>query len=97
MDSTHENEHTLVPLRVYFVVYAALIVLTTLTVGVSMIDLKKVTVLMAMIIATCKATLVLMYFMHIRYEKPMYVAMIAAILATYGVFIGLTFTDYWYR
>ena len=93
----HEEAHPLVPVRVYFAVWSALILLTALTVGVSLLDMKNVTVLVAMIIATTKATLVVMYFMHIRYEKPLYVAMIAAVLGTYAIFISLTFSDYWYR
>ena len=41
--------------------------------------------------------LVLLYFMHIRYEKPLYISMILAALGTYAIFIGLTFVDYMYR
>ncbi len=95
--SSHEHEHQLVPYRLYITVWAVLLVLTAVTVGVSRIDMKHVAVLAAMLIATCKATLVLLYFMHIRFEKPMYVAMIVAVMGTYAIFIGLTFTDYLYR
>jgi hypothetical protein len=35
--------------------------------------------------------------MHIRFEKPMYGVMILVVLVTYGIFIGLTFADYFYR
>jgi cytochrome c oxidase subunit 4 len=92
-----EKEHDQVPYRVYFVVWAALLLLTTLTVAVSYLDMKNVTVLTAMLIATCKGMLVLLYFMHIRYEKPLYITMILAALGTYAIFIGLTFVDYTYR
>jgi len=56
-----------------------------------------VTVLTAMLIAATKGMLVLLYFMHVRFEKPMYVAMIVAAFGTYAIFIGLTFADYGYR
>ncbi len=92
-----QEEHHIVPYGLYIAVWAALLALTAVTVSVSYLDLKHVTVLTAMIIATAKATLVLLYFMHIRFEKWLYVAMIMAALSTYAIFIGLTFSDYWYR
>ena len=72
-------------------------VLTVITVGVSYVDMKHVTVLTASIIAVIKGSLVVLYFMHIRFENRIYALMILAILATYAIFIGLTFVDYWYR
>ena len=92
----HED-HVLVPYRVYFAVWIGLLALTVVTVAVSYVDMKNVTVLTAMLIATVKATLVLLYFMHIRFERPLYLGMIIATLVTYAIFIGLTFSDYWYR
>ena len=38
--------------------------------------------------------LVLLYFMHIRFEKPLYSVMILAAMLTYGIFVALTFVDY---
>ena len=95
--SQHEDEHHLVPYRVYVAVWAALLVLTAVTVAVSRVDMKNVAVLAAMLIATTKGTLVLLYFMHIRFEKPVYLAMILAALGTYAIFIALTFADYSFR
>ena len=93
----HHGEHHVVPYHVYVVVWGALVLLTAVTVAVSYLDMKHVTVLAAMLIATSKAMLVLLYFMHIRFEKPLYIAMILAVLAIYGALIGLTFVDYGYR
>ena len=92
-----EQEHHTVPYRVYFVVWAALVLLTAVTVAVSYLDMKHVTVLTAMLIAAAKSMLVLLYFMHIRFEKPLYAVMILAALGTYAIFIGLTFVDYLFR
>jgi len=97
MSAHHQDQHPLVPYRVYVVVWAALLALTAITVGVSYLDLNHVAILSALLIATVKGSLVLMYFMHIRFEKPLYVFMILAVMATYGIFIGLTFSDYSYR
>ena len=95
--STHAEEQHHVPYKVYFIVWAALLVLTAVTVGVSYVDMKNVTVLTAMLIAATKSMLVLLYFMHIRFEKPMYSVMILAAMMTYGIFVALTFVDYLYR
>ena len=81
----------------YVRVWAILVVLTGVTVGVSYVDMKHVTVLTATLIATVKATLVILYFMHVRFEERIYSFMILVVLGTYAVFIGLTFVDYWYR
>ena len=96
--TTHsEDEHHIVPFSLYVIVWVALLLLTVATVAVSYVDMKHVTVLTAMLIATCKGMLVLLYFMHIRFEKPLYAAMILAAFGTYAIFIGLTFADYLYR
>ena len=96
--SAHDNEtHHIVPYKVYGYIWAALVILTGITVGASYANLGHVAIITAILIATVKATLVLMYFMHIRFEKPIFTVMILATLVTYGIFIGLTFTDYFYR
>lgn len=95
--STREDQHPAVPYRLYVGVWAALLLLTGVTVSVAQVDMKHVAVLTAMLIAACKGTLVLLYFMHLRFERPLYAVMIAAALGTYAVFIALTFADYAYR
>lgn len=92
-----EKDHTLVKYTLYAKVWLALIVLTTITVSVSYLDMKKFTVFTIMLIATIKASLVILYFMHLRYEKPMYRVMILFVLLTYATFILLTFSDYSFR
>lgn len=94
---TQGHNHEPVPYVVYVKIWATLMVLTVVTVGVSYLDMKHVTVLTATLIATIKSTLVLLYFMHIRFEQRIYAFMILAVFGTYAVFIGLTFVDYWYR
>ncbi|MGD2109280.1 MAG: cytochrome C oxidase subunit IV family protein [Phycisphaerae bacterium] len=97
MEDAQHHDHPLVPYGLYVKVWATLMVLTAITVGASYLDMKHVTVLTACLIATAKAMLVLLYFMHIRFESPIYTYMILAILGTYAIFIGLTFVDYFYR
>ena len=95
---THsEEEHYVVPYRLYVIVWAVLVGFTTVTVAVAYLDMKHVTVLTAMLIAAVKAMLVLLYFMHLRFEKILYACMLLTALGTYAIFIGLTFVDYAYR
>ena len=61
-----------VNVRGYLAVFAALLVLTVITVAVASLDLtESATVAVAVTIATFKATLVAMFFMHLKGERPM--------------------------
>ncbi len=62
--------------------FGALMVLTIMTVAATMVDLgSSMNLLVAMIVATIKAGLVCMFFMHLRYDKVMHtVAFLAALL-----------------
>ena len=93
----YEDDRHLARDSLYLKVWAALVILTAITVSVSYLDMKNVTVLTALLIATAKSTLVLLYFMHIRFEKPFYAVLLLVVIGTYAVFVGLTFVDYWYR
>ena len=97
MGMLKDKDHHIVPYKIYFNVWLALLALTVITVAVSYVDMRNVAVLTAVLIATVKCSLVLLYFMHIRFGKPLYVVMILVVLATYAIFIGLTFVDYGYR
>ena len=58
-----------VPRHVYFWVYAALLALTLLTVGVAYLDLGRLNIVLALAIAVGKALLVVLFFMHLRYSS----------------------------
>lgn len=58
-----------VPVRVYLFIFGTLIVLTALTVWVAFIDLGLLNTFAALTIAVVKATLVVLYFMHVRYSS----------------------------
>lgn len=87
------SEHAM-PYGAYVAVWAGLIALTILTVAISYVNMKQVAVLAALMIAASKASLVVMYFMHVRFERRLHWLMILVVAATYLVFIGLTFADY---
>jgi len=66
------NHDVAAQVRGYLMVFGTLLVLTLITVGVSYLDLPEFeTVIVALTIATVKASLVAMFFMHLKGEKPM--------------------------
>ena len=66
------SAHATVDVRGYLMVFGALLALTVATVAVSYVQLPTVpTVLVALTIATAKASLVAMFFMHLKGERPM--------------------------
>jgi cytochrome c oxidase subunit 4 len=67
--------------------------LTALTVAVSGVDLKRLSVLTALAVACIKTSLVLGIFMHLKYEDRIFKVMFLVVVVTLAIFIGLTFTD----
>jgi len=84
-----------VSLRVLVTVWVALIVLTIVTVGVSGVDLGRFNVIAALLIAAAKASLVLLYFMHLRYDHPLHAFIFIVGLSFVALFIISTTTDTW--
>jgi cytochrome c oxidase subunit 4 len=87
----------LLPYSLYIKIWLTLLLLTGLTIWVSSMELYKWHVFTAMLIATVKVSLVILYFMHVRFENKLIWIMILAVLITYAIFVGLTFADYYYR
>jgi cytochrome c oxidase subunit 4 len=86
------NAHV-VPVRVLATVLAGLLVLTLLTVAAARGDLGRLNIWIALGIATLKATLVILYFMHLRYGRPFYGIVLVTTLLFLSAFIGLTVMD----
>jgi cytochrome c oxidase subunit IV len=89
----HESYVHVVPLPVLGGVFAALIVFTVLTVSVTRFDLGSWNLILAMAIATVKASLVVLYFMHLRYDNPFNAIIFIAALVFVALFISLTLLD----
>ena len=90
-------EHTILSFRCLFLVWATLLVLTAVTVGVSMLDLGALNIWTALGIATLKSSLVVLYFMHLKHEPRLLKICLFIALLTLATFIGLTFFDVLYR
>ena len=78
-------------------VWLVLLVLTSVTVGVTRFDLGGYKVLTALGIASAKSGLVIAYFMHMKYEARLLRWFLFLALLTLAIFIGLTFFDVLYR
>jgi len=89
-------EHPVVPVKTYVSVFAALMVLTALTVYVAFIDFGHglLNDLVAMTIAVIKAMLVLVIFMHLKYSARILWLIAGSSVVWLMVMIGLTLTDY---
>ena len=86
--------HT-IPKKTYYLIFAVLMVLLALTVAVAYIDLgRTLNIVIAMTIAVVKATLVLLYFMHVRYSSRLTWIFVAAGFFWFLIMVGLTFSDY---
>jgi len=90
--STEHDQHVL-PIRTYLGVAAALLVLTATTVWVAGHDYGEWNLIVAMAVAVVKATLVVLFFMHLLYDKKVYGLVFIASILFLGVFIVLTMFD----
>jgi cytochrome c oxidase subunit 4 len=88
-----ENYVHAVPLPVLSTVLAALLVMTLLTVAAARFDLGSWNLIIALGIATIKAALVVLFFMHLRYDNPFYAVVFITALLFVALFLGLTLLD----
>lgn len=84
----------IMPTRVYLAIFAALMVLTALTVWVAFFDLGVYSDVVALVIAVIKASLVVLFFMHVKYSTKLTWLTVAAGFVWLGIFFILIFTDY---
>jgi len=82
------------PTRVYYVVYVGLLGLLALTVAAAEFNVVRAAQFVAATIATVKAALILLYFMHVRYSRPLIWVVAVGGLFWLGILFGLTFSDY---
>ncbi len=91
-----ETTHT-VGYTVYIFIWLGLVVLTGLTVVIAGVDLRQIAIAVAILIASIKSVLVMNYFMHLKYEPPLFKLMVSVLIVTFIIFIGLTFSDILFR
>jgi len=92
-DEPSQHSAHILPLRIYLGVGAALLVLTAATVAISFIHLGPFNLVVALSIATVKAILVALFFMHLLYDNKLYLLIFTFALLILGIFIILTLFD----
>lgn len=94
MSGQHPNQgmHVLPP-RVLLGTAAALLCLTVATVAISRVDFGEMNVVVALAIAVAKATLVALFFMHLKYEKRFLSVVVAGAVAFAVFFVGFVVFD----
>jgi len=87
----------IIPIRTYWWVFFALLILAALTTGVAYIDLGVFNTLIAMTIATAKMLLVALFFMHLRYKPGL--TRLASFVGLFwlGVLVAFSMADVFTR
>ena len=89
----HGGPAHVMPVHVLLIVWGALVALTVATVAVTYVDLGDLNIWIALGIATIKATLVALYFMHLRYDSPFNAIILFCALMFVALFISITLMD----
>jgi cytochrome c oxidase subunit 4 len=87
------SEHIVSP-KVYFAIFAALMLGTGVTVWAAFQNFGKFNIVIALGIATIKATLVVLYFMHARYSPKRTQLVIVCSVFWLAIMLALTLADY---
>ena len=90
------SEHVSSP-KNYVLIFLALMVLTAATVGVALVDLGWANDVVALTVAVCKALLVILFFIHVRYSTRMTVLTALAGFFWLAILILVIMIDYWSR
>lgn len=107
MSSQH---HHIISFKTLALTFGGLLALTTLTVLAALVDFSHYTIwfpwqinlgglniIIAMLIACCKASLVVLFFMGLRWDKPLNIIIFLSNLLILFIFFVLTLSDVWYR
>jgi len=84
----------ILPKRVYYTIFAILLFCTYLTVQMAFLDLGPFNTVAALGIAIFKATLVVLFFMHVKYSTRLTWAVVLGSIFWFGILITLTMSDY---
>ncbi len=92
--SEHEHAEHIVPPGIYGLIITTLLVLTLLTVGAAFVDMGRYNIVVALVIATLKATLVVLFFMHAKYVPQRTKLVIIAGIFWLALLLFMTMSDY---
>ena len=92
----HSDESVghIAPASMYVLIWALLMALTITTVFAATIELGVFNIVVALVIATIKGTLVVLFFMHLRYSTKLTMVTVVASIFWLLILFSLTMTDY---
>jgi len=85
------------PVKIYVGVWLTLIALTVTTALVSYVELGPWNIIVALVIAFTKATLVVLIFMHVKWSSPLTKLFVVGTLGWLALLLGITLSDYYSR
>ncbi len=94
LDKRDQGHPEVVSYGRYLLVWLGLLALTGATVSFAGIELGRWVIVTALLIAGTKALLVMNIFMHLKFEEKIFRIFVLVALATFVIFISLTFFDY---
>jgi cytochrome c oxidase subunit IV len=87
-------QHHVVPVKIYYGIFAILLAMTGITVAVAYVDLGRMNAVAALAIACFKALIVVLYFMHVKYSTRLIKLTVIAGLYWIVIIFVLTLGDY---
>ena len=88
------SEHHIVTPFIYMLVFGTLLLFTALTVVAAYLDLGIFNPVVALAIASFKAVVVILFFMHVKYQSKLVKLTVSAGFFTFLVLITMTLSDY---
>jgi cytochrome c oxidase subunit 4 len=92
-----EMKTHIVSYKTYAYVWVSLLILLGITIAAAKVYFSKYSVLINLLIASIKAVLVLMFFMHLKYEGRFLKGLVFLSISVLTLIIALTFSDVWFR
>jgi cytochrome c oxidase subunit IV len=92
----HADHHIVTPVT-YMIVFVTLLIFTGITVGAAYVDLGILNPVVALAIACFKAVVVILFFMHVKYQSKLVKLTVASGFFTFIVLVTMTLTDYMSR
>jgi cytochrome c oxidase subunit 4 len=90
-------DHQIISPRTYAIVFVTLLIFTGITVGAAYVNLGILNPIVALAIASFKAVIVILFFMHVKYQSKLVKLTVAAGFFTFIVLITMTLSDYMSR
>src|SRR5678815_4984408 len=88
------DAHHLVPKQIYYTIFGLLMFCTYLTVQIAYMDLGPLNAIAALVIASFKATIVVLFFMHVKYSTRLTWVVVLGSVFWLGILLALTLSDY---